>query len=69
MSEWASKTDEQIIDDLRSMVEALPTTTLSSADKVSILIPEDQWHAFMWRWWWPDIPPALDLWRLGLTTP
>lgn len=63
-NEWTNKSAFEILDDLKSMIasiEARPEPYL-----ISISLPLDQWERVMWYGWWPDLPPALDMWRFGL---
>lgn len=67
-NQWANKSAEDIMDDLKAMmaqVEARPKS-LGDIDTIGLVLPLDQWERVMWYGWWPDLPPALDMWRFGL---
>lgn len=61
---FAGKSTTEILDDMRAMVECV--SSLGDLGFVRIEFTEEQYQ-LLWRGcWWPDMPPALDLWRLGL---
>jgi hypothetical protein len=68
-TDLANKTVDEIVADLRTLLLSIEGRgTITRYGTISIPIPEEQWYALMWLGCWPDLPPALDLWRLGVAT-
>lgn len=78
MTDWSDKTADEIVEELKAMIESMmesrsivpwsdnPIAGLGGRGTIDIIIPPEQWHALRWLGWWPDMPPALDLWRLDV---
>jgi hypothetical protein len=56
---------DEIIDELRKMIRTIgPVGALPVDGTISIPISPEAYHWFVFLGPWPDMPPALDLWRL-----
>lgn len=69
--DWTNKSALEILDDLKSMIAEVSTRPkpLDQCGTLGLILPLDQWERVVWYGWWPDLPPALDMWRFGLPTP
>lgn len=65
-NEWSGKTALEILDDLQGMVRDICARPepLPSLGTIGLTISLEEWERIMWYGWWPEHPPALDMWRI-----
>lgn len=63
--DWTSKSALEILGDLKAMIVEVSTRPkpLGECGTIGLILPLDQWERVVWYGLWPDLPPALDMWR------